>query len=138
MRTEDQPSRAERKLSGEISRGERSAIPTRAERKHKKAVRRTAKTPAKKVFTPRGALPGTTRGKAQKVYTKSARGNGHFEKEMPEFPMRLNKYVAYKHDMTRGQADELIAAGVVRINGKTAALGDSVRYSDNIEIVRVK
>lgn len=65
---------------------------------------------------------------------KSSRSNMHFEKPMPDFPMRLNKYVAHKNDMTRAEADKLIEAGRVSVNGKPAVLGGIVIWSDVIEV----
>lgn len=46
------------------------------------------------------------------------------------FPMRVNRYLAHKGIATRRAADELIRKGLVRINGKIAALGDRVLTSD--------
>jgi hypothetical protein len=125
------PSRAERKSFGEVVRGERSAKEV-ASRKKKKIFNRT---PAKPVFTPRGAAPGTTRGKPTRP---SSRANSHFEKPMPDFPMRLNKYIAVKGDMTRSEADQIIAGGSITINGVKATLGAIIRWDDKIEGLRTK
>ena len=40
------------------------------------------------------------------------------------FPVRINKYIAQKNRCTRREADTLISAGKVLINGKPAKLGD--------------
>lgn len=53
--------------------------------------------------------------------------------------MRINKYLAHKNLCTRREADELIAAGKVLINGKPAKLGDKVHESDDVKVLfRVK
>lgn len=58
---------------------------------------------------------------------------------MPDFPMRINKYLAHKNLCTRREADELIAAGKVLINGKPAKLGDKVAEKDEVKVLfRVK
>lgn len=51
-----------------------------------------------------------------------------------EFPIRINKYLAEKGIATRRGADELISAGLVKINGRTAKLGDKVEAKDKVEI----
>lgn len=48
--------------------------------------------------------------------------------------MRINKYLAHKNLCTRREADELIKAGKVLINGKTAKLGDKVGENDKVDI----
>jgi 23S rRNA pseudouridine2605 synthase len=56
--------------------------------------------------------------------------------------MRLNKWIASQTTYSRRNADELITAGRVTINGRTANLGDQVTDSEHIQIdaklVRVK
>lgn len=54
--------------------------------------------------------------------------------EKPEFPMRINKYLANKKYCTRRAADKLVTEGKVLINGNTAVLGDKVVESDNVEV----
>ncbi|MEK7606290.1 MAG: pseudouridine synthase [Patescibacteria group bacterium] len=59
--------------------------------------------------------------------------------EDPTFPMRINKYLAWKKHSTRRGADEMIEKGQVLLNGKRAALGDKVTETDVIEVrFRVK
>ena len=53
---------------------------------------------------------------------------------MSDFPMRINKYLAHKNYCTRREADDLIEAGKVLINGKRARLGDKVQELDNVEV----
>ncbi|MES2023503.1 MAG: pseudouridine synthase [Patescibacteria group bacterium] len=50
------------------------------------------------------------------------------------YPMRINKYLAYKNISTRRGADELIEKKLVFINGKIAKLGDKVNESDKVEV----
>lgn len=52
-----------------------------------------------------------------------------------EFPMRINKYLAHTGIASRREADELIASGKVKINGKKAEMGQSVQENDQVEIV---
>lgn len=49
------------------------------------------------------------------------------------FPMRINRYLAFKKISTRRGADELIKAEKVFINGKIAKLGDKVGERDKVE-----
>ena len=48
--------------------------------------------------------------------------------------MRINKYLAHKNYSTRRGADELVSAGKVSINGKTATLGDKVTETDTVTL----
>ncbi len=48
--------------------------------------------------------------------------------------MRINKYLAHKNYCTRREADTLISAGKVLLNGKPAQLGDKVKESDKVEV----
>lgn len=50
------------------------------------------------------------------------------------YPMRINKYLAHKQYCTRREADELITARKVLINGALAKLGDQVYESDTVEV----
>jgi 23S rRNA pseudouridine2604 synthase len=55
------------------------------------------------------------------------------------FPTRINKYLAHKNYCTRREADTLISAGKVLINGRPAQLGSKVHENDNVEVrFRVK
>lgn len=51
-----------------------------------------------------------------------------------EFPMRINKYLAVKKYASRREADKLIQAGMVKINGRVAKLGDKVNEKDKVEV----
>ena len=52
----------------------------------------------------------------------------------PEYPMRINKYLASKKYCTRREADELVEKGRVNINGRRAVLGDKVKETDKVEV----
>ena len=52
-----------------------------------------------------------------------------------EFPMRINKYLAQAGVASRREADELIAAGKVLVNGVKAEVGQQVQASDNVEVL---
>lgn len=54
--------------------------------------------------------------------------------EKTTFPMRINKYLAFKKYSTRRGADELIQKKQVFINGKLACLGDKVNEKDQVEV----
>lgn len=56
------------------------------------------------------------------------------QQEKPLFPMRINKYLAYKGYSTRRGADEIIDKGHVLINGKKAKLGDVVNEKDEVTL----
>jgi pseudouridine synthase len=59
-------------------------------------------------------------------------------KEIPLFPMRINKYLALKGYSTRRGADELIGRKIVTINGRIAVLGDKVTEKDIVEVRKNK
>lgn len=50
----------------------------------------------------------------------------------PTDSQRLNKYVALSIGVSRRQADELIQAGVISINGQAAALGQRISANDRV------
>lgn len=52
-----------------------------------------------------------------------------------EFPMRINKYLAHTGVASRREADELVAKGKVKVNGKKAEMGQQVQEADNVEVV---
>lgn len=51
-----------------------------------------------------------------------------------EFPMRLNKFLAYRGFATRRGADALIEQQRVFVNGKPAVLGQKVEETDRVEL----
>ena len=56
------------------------------------------------------------------------------ESESLVFPVRLNRYLAHKGFSTRRGADDLITNGLVKVNGKTAKLGDKINETDTVEV----
>ncbi len=54
--------------------------------------------------------------------------------ETPEFPMRINRYLAHQKHTTRRGADALIEKKLVIINGRIAVLGDKVNKGDVVEV----
>jgi 23S rRNA pseudouridine2604 synthase len=50
------------------------------------------------------------------------------------YPMRLNKYLAYEGVASRREADELIASGVVLVNGKKGLLGQKIEKTDKVTL----
>lgn len=48
--------------------------------------------------------------------------------------VRINKYIADKGICSRREADDLIAAGLVSINGRKAQLGQKVRPNDKVKV----
>jgi len=51
-----------------------------------------------------------------------------------KYPVRINKYLAHQRICARREADELILAKKVRINGKVAILGDKVKENDKVVV----
>ena len=51
------------------------------------------------------------------------------------YPVRINRYLALKGIAARREADELIRAGKVKINGRRARLGDQVHVGDEVAAV---
>jgi len=57
------------------------------------------------------------------------------QKEIPDsYPMRINKYLAFKKISTRRGADELVKEKKIFINGKLALLGSKVNEQDKVEV----
>jgi len=50
--------------------------------------------------------------------------------------IRINKYLADKGISTRREADKIISAGKVKINGRTAVLGDKVKPTDKVDVIK--
>lgn len=53
-----------------------------------------------------------------------------------EKDIRINKYLAMKGYATRRDADKIIAAGKVTINGRRAVLGDKVKNGDTVDVIK--
>jgi len=93
---------------------------------HSSHMKKPYSKPMRKGATaPRARMPSAAMAKAQE--------QSHDE---PTFPMRINKYLAWKKYETRRGADELIETGQVFINGKRAELGTKVSERDVVEVKR--
>ncbi len=53
-----------------------------------------------------------------------------------KFPIRINRYLELQGIATRRGADELIAKGLVLVNGELAVLGYQVKKSDKVELTK--
>jgi len=51
-----------------------------------------------------------------------------------EYPIRINKFLAFKNFATRKGADDLIKKGYVFINGRKAVLGDQVYRDEDVTV----
>lgn len=60
--------------------------------------------------------------------------NNESQENEPQFPMRINKYLAMEGRGSRREMDRLVEAGKVLINGRVAVLGDKVDEGDKVEI----
>ena len=58
--------------------------------------------------------------------------------EILKYPVRINKYLPHQKICARREADELILAKKVRINGKIAVLGDKVKEKDKVTVDNFK
>src|SRR3989344_6542858 len=54
--------------------------------------------------------------------------------DKPQYPMRINKYLASKKYCTRREADQVIKKARVFINGRLAVLGDKITERDSVEV----
>jgi 23S rRNA pseudouridine2604 synthase len=73
----------------------------------------------------RGSRPALNGSGQKKTYGKPA-------PVVHSFPMRINKYLAWKGYSSRRGADDLITGGKVLINGRVAVLGDKVNEADQV------
>lgn len=56
------------------------------------------------------------------------------EKDKNPYPMRINQYLSKQGVASRREADKLISAGKVTLNGKVAVLGDRVNKDDKVDV----
>lgn len=54
------------------------------------------------------------------------------------YPVRINRYLALRQICSRREADALIAAGMVLVNGMTAKLGSIVNAGDDVQALHAK
>ena len=53
----------------------------------------------------------------------------------PQFPMRINQYLAWQKHSTRRGGDKLVEDKKVLINGKPAKHGNKVQEKDVVEVL---
>src|SRR3990167_2584143 len=70
----------------------------------------------------------------RKLTSKTFRTSTIATTPTPAFPMRVNKYLAWKKFSTRKASDDLIKKGQVFINNKKAEVGMMVQTSDLVEV----
>lgn len=72
------------------------------------------------------------------MYQKIALNNNFlYDENMDQitlYPIRINKYLAFKKICSRREADQLIIESKIRINNHIALLGDKVNANDKVEI----
>ncbi|MEK7622080.1 MAG: pseudouridine synthase [Patescibacteria group bacterium] len=56
----------------------------------------------------------------------------------PTYPMRINRYLAWKKYATRRGADKLIEAGLVLVNGRGAKIGEVINEKDQVAVRQTK
>lgn len=54
------------------------------------------------------------------------------------YPVRINRYLALRQICSRREADKLIVAGQIKINGLTAKLGSLVNEGDDVQAINAK
>src|SRR3989344_7382219 len=54
-----------------------------------------------------------------------------------KFPIRINHYLALRKVCSRRQADELIAQGKIKINGRLAKIGQKVTKEDTVTVDQI-
>ncbi|MFA6415973.1 MAG: pseudouridine synthase [Candidatus Paceibacterota bacterium] len=55
-----------------------------------------------------------------------------------EYPIRINRYLELKAVATRRAADDLIKAGLVKVNGKRAVVGQKIEVGDEVTVMENK
>ena len=79
--------------------------------------------------------PGIKSGKARRSSSSPKESNTASQKKYLRDKIRLNKYIAHAGFCSRRDADDYIAAGKVKVNGKvTTELGTKVQKDDNVEV----
>jgi 23S rRNA pseudouridine2604 synthase len=54
------------------------------------------------------------------------------------YPVRINRFLALKKYCSRREADVFISKGIVKINGKNAKIGDTIKETDKVEVALPK
>lgn len=108
-----------------------------------KTPKRNVRNSGSKSTRPKRDMHFATRPAKSRTYTKSFQKNTPNSKPSvnstelplkPEFPMRINKYLARAGYATRRDADALVDKGLVLINGVKALLGSKVSETDEVTV----
>ncbi|NBC65604.1 MAG: pseudouridine synthase [Bacteroidetes bacterium] len=79
--------------------------------------------------------PGGKSGRAKRSSSSPKGSNTASQKKYLRDKIRLNKYIAHAGFCSRREADDYIASGKVKVNGKvTTELGSKVKQSDTVEV----
>lgn len=79
--------------------------------------------------------PGSKSGKARRSSSSPKESNTASQKKYLRDKIRLNKYIAHAGFCSRRDADDYIAAGKVKVNGKVEKeLGTKVQKDDKVEV----
>ncbi len=79
--------------------------------------------------------PGSKSGKARRSSSSPKESNTASQKKYLKDRIRLNKYIAHAGFCSRRDADDYIAAGKVKVNGKVESeLGSKVQKDDKVEV----
>ncbi len=74
------------------------------------------------------------KNKAKEFSNRSATAS---QKQVIEDEIRINKFIAHAGYCSRREADELVEAGKVKVNGKVVTeLGTKIKPTDNVEVER--
>lgn len=90
---------------------------------------------ASKSFRKANFKPSFHKPVSKQTPTASVPGPSPIPTKAPgEYPMRINKYLAWKGYSTRRDADKMVEKKQVTINGRFAVLGDKVNETDAVEV----
>lgn len=79
--------------------------------------------------------PGSKSGRLKRSSSSPKRSNTASQKKYLRDKIRLNKYIAHAGFCSRREADDYIAGGKVKVNGKvTTELGSKVKHGDKVEV----
>lgn len=123
--------RRERSFRGEGERREGFRGERRDNREGDNRRERFSDRPAKKVFIRREEGGGASKS----VYSKKKQIEHRKKNEDQETELRLNRYIAKGGVCSRRDADVLIAAGRVKVNGEVVQqVGVKVKRTDKVEV----
>ena len=127
---EARAAKTEKPRRGSATKVEREGVQTRAKR---------SEAPARKKYDDKEARGGARKSYDRPVRATRPAGRKVSAPQKPKEPhaegaMRLNKYIAHAGICSRREADELIAAGSVKVNGKVVTeMGYQVMPGDEVQ-----